>query len=286
MAYRVVLVPVMGDPAEEHALDVTRAITDMLRAHIVGIHVRYPARMDLSGSLFDPGYMPPMVVDAIERRARAAAAEAGAKFEKWRQAAGIATATAPPATGSATAEWQEVQGPIAEEIARRARTADLTVVARSGRQPLSDTDQTLHGALWDSGRPVLLVPGGSDTRLLDTVVIAWNDSREAAHAVSAAWSLIGRARRLVVFIGGGDAALRHSAERFLAHLTWRGYAPATIVGDPSEEIGPGLLAVAEREKAGLIIMGAYSHSRLRHMVFGGATSFILRNGNVPILLAH
>ena len=286
MAYRVVLVPVMGDPAEQHALDVTRAITGMMRTHIVGIHVRHPLRMMASGGLFDPGYMTPSVIEAIEQSDRAAAAEARDKFHKWREASGIDCAVSPPASGGTTAEWHEVQAPVAEEIARRARTVDLTVVARSGRQYLFDTDQTLHGALWESGRPVLLVPGGSATSLFDTVVIAWNDSREAAHAVSAAWSLIGRARRLVVFVGGESEALRHSAERLVSHLAWRGYAPATVLGDSSEETGVGLLAVAGRERAGLIIMGAYSHSRLRHLVFGGATSFVLRHAAIPVLMAH
>lgn len=286
MAYRVVLVPVMGDPADAHALDVTRGITDMLRAHIVGIHVRNPLALVTSGGMFDPGYMTPGVIEAFEQSGRAAAAEAHGTFEKWRTAAGIATANAPPPGGGASAEWHEVQGPVAEEIARRARTVDLTVVARSGRQYVADADQTLHGALWDSGRPVLLVPGGSGSSLFETVVIAWNDSRESAHAVSAAWSLIGRARRLVVFVGGTRQGMRDSAERLVSHLAWRGYAPATIVCDPSEDIGGGLLTVAEQEKAGMVVMGAYSHSRLRHMVFGGATSYVLKNANLPVLLAH
>jgi nucleotide-binding universal stress UspA family protein len=286
MAYRVVLVPVMGDPAEPHALDVTRAIAGMMRTHIIGIHVRHPFPPPPSSGLFDPGYVTPGMLEALEESDRIATAAARDTFHKWRESSGIECATSPPATGSTTAEWHEVRGPVAEEIARRARTADITVIARSGRQYVFDDDQALHGALWESGRPVLLVPGDSATSLFDTVLIAWNDSRESAHAVSAAWSLISRARRLVVFVGGGEDALRHSAERFVAHLTWRGYAPATIAGDASQDTGPALLALAEREKAGLIIMGAYSHSRLRHMVFGGATSFMLRHASVPVLMVH
>ena len=118
------------------------------------------------------------------------AAAARDKFHAWQTASDIESASSPPSSGSVTAEWSEVQGPVAREIARRARTADLTVVARTGRQYAIDSDQTLQGALWESGRPVLLVPGESKAGLFDTVVIAWNDSREAAHAVSAAWSLI------------------------------------------------------------------------------------------------
>jgi nucleotide-binding universal stress UspA family protein len=258
----------------------------MMRTHIVGIHVRHPFPPPPASGLLDPGYVTPGMLEAIEESDRIATAAARNTFHKWREASGIECAEAPPATGSTTAEWHEVKAPVAEEIARRARTADITVIARSGRQYVFDDDQTLHGALWESGRPVLLVPGGNGTSLFDTVLIAWNDSREAAHAVSAAWSLISRARRLVVFAGGADDALRRSAERFVAHLTWRGYAPATIIGDAARETGPALLATAEREKAGLIIMGAYSHSRLRHLVFGGATSFMLRNATVPVLMAH
>ena len=286
MAYRVILVPIMGDPAEPHALDVTRGLTDMIRSHIIGIHVRSPISLAASGAVLDTGYLTAGVIEALEQAGRERAGEARTTFRRWQEATGLANATSPPASGQTTVEWSEVQAPVAPEIARRARTADLTVVARSHRDYAIDADQILQGALWESGRPVLLVPGKSPRPLLDTAVIAWNDSREAAHAVSAAWSLIGRVQRIVVFVGGEDEALRHAAERFVRHLAWRGYASATVVSDPSADTGAGLLAVAEREKAGLIIMGAYSHSRLRHFVFGGATSFILANATIPVLLAH
>ncbi len=286
MAYRVILVPITGDPAERHALDITRGLTDMIRSHIVGVHVRSPISLAASGAALDAGVLAAGVIDALEQSGRERAAAARSIFRQWQEAAGLANATSPPASAQTTVEWNEVQAPVAPEIARRARTADLTVVARSHRDYSVDIDQVLQGALWEAGRPVLLVPGKSPHALFDTVVIAWNDSREAAHAVSAAWSLIGRMKRIVVFIGGEDEALRHAAERFVRHLAWRGYAAATVVGDPAEDTGAGLLAVARREKAGLIVMGAYSHSRLRHFVFGGATSFILANATIPVLMAH
>ncbi|HEX2891038.1 universal stress protein [Vineibacter terrae] len=285
MAYRVILVPIMGDPAEQHALDLTRNLTDMIRSHIVGIHVRHPVGL-VAGGMVAPGYMTPAVVDALEASGRAGAAAARDKFHAWQEAADIQSAATPPSTGSVTAEWCEAHGPVAQEIARRARTADLTVVARTGRQYAVDSDQTLQGALWESGRPVLLVPGESKAGLFDTVVIAWNDTREAAHAVSAAWSLIARARRIVVFVGGSDRQLRESADDLVRHLAWRACAPATVINDPADNAGAGLLAVAARENAGLIVMGAYSHGRLRNLVFGGATNIVLRHTTIPVLMTH
>ena len=132
---------------------------------------------------------------------------------------------------------------------------------------------------------LLLVPGPAPADPFSTVVIAWNDSREAAHAVAAAWSLIGRAKRIVIF-AGGDETLRRSAGQLAVHLAWRGYAPTTVVGEASTDAGSNLLALAGRERAGLIVMGAYSHSRLRHFVLGGMTSDVLRQATIPVLMAH
>ena len=66
MAYRVILVPIMGDPAEQHALDLTRTLTDMIRSHIVGIHVRQPVDIAMAGGMVGPAYMTLSVIEALE----------------------------------------------------------------------------------------------------------------------------------------------------------------------------------------------------------------------------
>jgi nucleotide-binding universal stress UspA family protein len=225
-------------------------------------------------------------MEALEESGRANAAAARTAFRQWQEACGFETAASPGAQAKITTEWTEVEAPVSAEIGSRGRTADLIVLARSTREYAPATDEALHGALFDSGRPVLIVPGQSAVSPYDTVIVAWNDSREAAHAVAAAWSFIGRARRVIVFIGGDDEILRRSADRFAAHLAWRGYAAATIIGEASKDAGAGLLAIADREKAGLIVMGAYTHNRLRQFVFGGVTSHIFRNMTIPVLMAH
>jgi nucleotide-binding universal stress UspA family protein len=286
MAYRVVLVPVLGDPADQAALNTARALGERMHPHIVGLHVRTPLATLVSGSMFDATPMPVEVITRLEEDGRAAAAAARDMFRKWQQASGIEAASTPARAARATAEWVDVEAPVADEIATRARTADLVVLGRASREYAAASDEALHGALFSSGRPTLIVPGEAPAGPFETVVIAWNDSRESAHAVAAAWSLIGRARRIVVFVGGPDEDRRRAADRFVQHLAWRGYAPATLASDASPDVGGALLAIAQREKAGLIVMGAYTHSRLRHFVFGGATSHVLAQTKFPVLMAH
>jgi nucleotide-binding universal stress UspA family protein len=286
MTYRVVLVPVLGDPADAAALAVTGTIMGQMRSHIVGLHVRSPISMAVTGSMFEGAYLSPDIITALEDSRQASAATARDGFRQWQEASGIEMAAAPGGPATLTAEWSEVEAAVSTEIGSRGRTADLIVLARSSREYSATTDDALHGALFYTGRPILLVSGPPPADLFGTAVIAWNDSREAAHATAAAWSLLGRARRIVIFIGGEDEALRRSADRLVTHLAWRGYAAATVVPDASGDAGAALLAVANRERAGLIVMGAYSHSRLRHFAFGGVTSHIFKNTTIPVLMAH
>ena len=285
MAYRVILVPVMGDAADPAALALTQTIAGRLRAHVVGLHVRSPISIAVTGGMFEGAYMTPDLLESLQEAGRTRAAAARDAFRRWQEAAGAEMSAAPGAAARLTAEWSDVEAPVSGEIGRQGRTADLVVLARSARGYTEGTDEALQGALFQSGRPVLLVPGPAPADPFSTVVIAWNDSRESAHAVAAAWSLIGRAKRIVIF-AGGDETRRRSAGRLAVHLAWRGYVPATVVGEASTDIGSSLLALAARENAGLIVMGAYSHSRLRHLVLGGATSDVLQHATIPVLMAH
>jgi nucleotide-binding universal stress UspA family protein len=285
MAYRVILVPLLGEASDKGALDTAHMAGATMHAHIIGLHVRQPLASLISGTMYDAVPLPGTLIQQIEDDRKAHAVAACKTFEAWQNAAAVETATSPGGAVRLTAEWIEMEAPVATEIALRARAADLVVLPRAARDYALATDEGLHGALFDSGRPVLIVPDAASSHF-DTVVIAWNDSREAAHAVAAAWSLIGRAKRIIVFAAGSGEAHRHAAERLTQHLAWRGYSPATVVAEGSADAGPSLLAVAKRERAGLIVMGAYTHSRLRHLAFGGVTSHVLRHATIPVLMAH
>jgi nucleotide-binding universal stress UspA family protein len=287
MAYRVILVPLLGDAADATALDIAQVIGDRTHAHIVCAHVR--PLLWSGGTDVCSGPMPlnDTVIDMIEEHSRRQTGIAREKFQAWLRQHSIRVVPSPGGRPTAlTAEWIESEAAVSHELASLARTSDLVVLARTAREYAPASDEALHGTLFESGRPVLVVPGAVEPRAFETVLIAWNDSREAALAVAAAWSLIGRAKRIVVFVGSANDARRQAANRFSRQIGWRGYAPPTVVFDESNDPGAALLRTAQRDGADLIVMGAYTHSRLRHLVFGGVTSRVLSESATPILMAH
>ncbi|MES1200441.1 MAG: universal stress protein, partial [Pseudomonadota bacterium] len=134
-------------------------------------------------------------------------------------------------------------------------------------------------------------PGWSGGVFGKQVVVAWDASREATRALSEAGPLIDKADKVTVvtvdarpkMFGHGD----HPGANIAAHLSRCG-----LKVDVSNVDGmgrPPALAILEEAntlQADLVVMGAYAHSRLRELVFGGATRDLLRAANVPILMAH
>jgi nucleotide-binding universal stress UspA family protein len=148
---------------------------------------------------------------------------------------------------------------------------------------------TVEAALFDSGRPVLIVPPltSEPAALGDTVVISWNGSTETARAVSFAMPFLIRARRVVVLTVEGATVEGPSGEQIAATLRLHGVS-ATALTKEDERRSPGaaILAQARELGADLLVKGAYTQSRLRQMIFGGPTQHILEHAELPVLMAH
>jgi nucleotide-binding universal stress UspA family protein len=146
----------------------------------------------------------------------------------------------------------------------------------------------LEAALMDTGKPLLIAPKVPPADLLGTVVIAWKDTPEAARAVAAAMPLIDNAARVVILsVGEGDAPADETCIRLQNALRWHNVntsvKPLTRAGRAPVEV---LLEAAGEFGATLLVMGGYSHSRLREVVFGGFTQRILNAADLPVLMAH
>jgi nucleotide-binding universal stress UspA family protein len=144
---------------------------------------------------------------------------------------------------------------------------------------------TLEAVLLDSGRPLLIVPPGGAADFGGPVAVAWNGSVEASRAVAAAMPFLLAAPRVTVVAVGEDdqpAALAQGLARFLA---WHGLQAETKAVRAGEE-GVGSALLAALGDAGLLVMGAYTHSRFRQLVFGGVTRHVLANAGLPVLVSH
>ncbi|MET0531051.1 MAG: universal stress protein [Microvirga sp.] len=167
------------------------------------------------------------------------------------------------------------------------RVFDVTVLGRpdgaNGHTRLS----TVESALFETGRPVLIAPPVAPKTLGTTIAIAWNRSTETARAVLGSMPLLLKARRVVVLELENWGVPGPSASELVRSLATHGIPAEALMGsDPSNKPGEAILGEATALGCDLLVKGAYTQSRLRQMFFGGATSHILGNTTMPVLMAH
>ena len=173
-------------------------------------------------------------------------------------------------------------------IGVRGRLADLIVMSRTpDTNPIYS--EAVTAALFQTGRPVLLIPPGEAAKPLNgNTIIAWNGSREAVHAVTAALPFMEHGKVWAVTGENDDWNSSPIMPQELAsYLKLHNIHAETLLPwinhTPLPEV---ILGSAQKLNAGLIVMGAFGHSRMREMVMGGVTGYMLKAANVPILMAH
>lgn len=186
-----------------------------------------------------------------------------------------------------TAAWRAEMGDEPELLAAYGRAADLLVIGRAGRGDEVSKD-ILDASLVGTGRPMLIASTKPVRAELGTVVIAWKDTREAARAVAAAGPFIERAARVIILSVEEDArSTEKSCDRLCHAMLW--HNPGTTVRHLKQDGRPPvetMLEGAATAGADLLVMGGYSHSRVREVLFGGFTRRVLTAAELPVLMAH
>ncbi len=265
MSYKSILA-VLDEPGEtRQVLDVASNLADRFGARVLGLH----ASLDddyRSQSALEVGYPIDFEYGAIENRERAVATETA--FAERARSEGFAS------------QWYCVDAPKPEReaaIDRLSRSCDLVVL----RQPDADSSEGKVGRcerlLFDSGRPVLMVPYIlKDVPKIRRVLVGWNGTREAARAVFDALPFLMAADKVEILTvekerNGGSGELpegtdlatslaRHGVNVIVTREIAEGTNAAAVIANRAADTG-----------AELLVIGAYSHSRLRERVFGGVT---------------
>jgi nucleotide-binding universal stress UspA family protein len=275
MAIRDILVHLDAAPAAAARLDLAAALARRHDARLTGlvvIDIVLPpiATPDSGGAALGP------LLDAMRRDALVEAEGIRTRFEETLSRIGV------------PGEWRMAEGLSAELVARHGRTADLVVLGQPDPEAgAPNATAVFEGALFSSGRPVLVVPhAGRFADVGRRPLIAWNGRREAARAVHDALPLLDGAERAIVLTVGAEGDEDPSAE-ILDHLG-RHDLPASAAHETARDldVADTLLNYAAESGADLLVMGAYGHSRLREFVLGGATRSILRQMTLPVLMAH
>lgn len=286
---RVILVPVTAGEAGEAALKTAFALGRRFDAHVAALHVRPDPRnaMPYIGEGMS-GVVVQQIMSAAEKDAGERATRARALFDGRSQAAGVRLAEDPTGADGFSASWHDETGREDEVVARRGRLADVLVIgARPEDESGPPMGLVMEAALLESGRPVVIAPPGGAESFGERVAVAWNGSLEAARAVGAGLPVLARAREVTVVAAGPGEAVESAAGEAARYLAWHGIEAATRVIRPrAEATGPAILEEVQRLDADLLIMGAYTHSRFRQMIFGGVTRHVLTQAALPVLVAH
>ena len=182
---------------------------------------------------------------------------------------------------------------IAEEVVAAGRVADVVILSATNPDEITGVERDfVEQVVMALGRPVIVLPfKGKADLSLNEIVIGWDGGREAARATFDALPLLKKAAkvRVVRIDPQKDPSLRGSvAGADLAEALSRHGVKAEAQGYPTEgqDEGQALMRCAEDSGAGLIVMGAYGHSRLAEFIFGGATRFVLNRMGCPVLMSH
>lgn len=286
--FRNLLVPVTGGPADAAVFATARLAAEAFGAHMEFLHVRIDTTevlMSMTAGGIGGGDAVQAVIDRMEAEAETNAQATARRIAELLDGAGIPLRDAPNGPGP-TAEFTQQTGSQSAWVAQHGRFADLVVMGRAGAE--EGGAETLEAALMDTGRPLLIAPSAAPASLGRRVVIAWKDTPEAARAVSCALPFIGRAEQVTIVSVMDDGESKdESAPRLRRALRWH---------NPAVELrilprgSASAVAILHREAASLgadlLVMGGYSHSRLRQVVFGGFTRSTLGDAAVAVLMAH
>lgn len=177
-------------------------------------------------------------------------------------------------------------------VAHRTRFSDLVVLPRPyGEGRGHDCEAITEAAMFEGDVPVLIQPDGTTfPDEINTVMVGWNESTEALRAIRAAMPFLKQADTVNIAIVDPP---QHGPERsdpggsLSQMLSRHGIRPeVSVLSKTLPRVSDVLMRHASDIGADLIVMGAYSHSRFRESILGGATRHMLEMAKVPVLLAH
>jgi len=259
------------DAATSYAISIAKTFD----AHLAGIAFAYePVLPAIVG-----GGIPESVIEEQREENEKAAKTAVAQFEA--SAKDIKHETRMVAASLAGA---------ADTFGEIARLYDLAIVGQSERDRVGPEELIVEGALFGSGRPILVVPADYEGGMrLDRVLICWNGGRNAARATANAIPFLRRANAVEIVTVGTDlaAAAATSAADLARHLGRHDIAAEVKRIEPGNlRVSAAILDYAAKSGAGMLVMGGYGHSRLREFILGGTTRGVLAAMTVPTLMSH
>jgi nucleotide-binding universal stress UspA family protein len=271
-----VVVNLSGRAPLDFAADYATSIAATFGAQVTGIAFLYePVIPD--GTL---GGVPVDLIELQREENSKIARDAISRFEAGVKKAGVA---------SETRQLDATFGGAATLFAQVARRFDISVVAQAQREQGATDELIIEGALFESGRPVIVVPYIQKSGLaLERVLACWDGGRTAARAIADAMPFLERAKAVdLVIVAEERKNDEITGVRMSEHLTRHGVAVSVKrIAKGDLAVQDVILSYAADSGADFMVMGGYGHSRLREFILGGVTRGILNSMTVPVLMSH
>jgi nucleotide-binding universal stress UspA family protein len=272
-----VLVNLTGSQPQGFATDYAISIAQEFGAHLVGVGFIYEPI--IPGSVL--GGVPTDLIEVQREENSKNAKAAIARFEAAAKQAGLSFE--PRLLDASIAGAADLFGRIA-------RRFDLAVVGQARREHGASEELLIEGALFGSGRPVIVVPYIQKQGItLNHVMVCWDGSRPAARAIADSIPFLARAKsvEIVVVTGERDKSGEITGANMSRHLARHGVTvEIKRLASDHIDVQAAILAHAADSSADFMVLGGFGHSRLREFILGGVTRSILASMPVPVLMSH
>ena len=282
MGMKAILVLIEKHDAVQSVLETALLLARRYGSYIEGVPLRWAIQDFALGDI-----VVPFPVEQYEREIAADTQRARQTFETFMQKNDVPRSTT-TRTPSPTFGWLSEPPEDETFVGDYGRAFDVIVMNRPDENSSVLYRRALESALFESGRPLLLCPPSPPGHIGTNVLIAWNGSTEQARAMALAMPLLERAERVTVLtVTGGTGVPGPSAQQMIRYLQWNGVpAESLTVALDGKNTGQAILAAAQTLACDLLVKGAFTQSRLRQMIFGGATQHVMTAATLPVLFAH
>lgn len=278
MSYRDIVVHLTLDPRNEARINMAIAMARRFGARVSGLYTVPPPNVPY----YMGEYIPTELIQKQMDEAQKASVGARESFLSICAGANIEH------------RWLASDMAPVEALRLAARASDLVIVGQPDPNPSDPTaipygtDVLPHELALQAGRPVLAVPhAGSFGEVGRTILVGWNGKREAARAVHDAMPLLRGAESVHLVVVAPEKKGRTPLDEITEHLQRHGLRlQSAVIDSGGQKVGLALMEEAKARGADMMVMGAFGHSRLREMVFGGVTETVLSNMTLPVLLSN
>jgi nucleotide-binding universal stress UspA family protein len=287
---KTILVPTSGSSTDESVFKTALAVARPLAAHLGFYHVRLTTGEAASRAphvAFCVGSGLTSALAYLHEEEDLLAAAAAAHFKDFCKSQSVAVRSAPGFAETVTASWcEEIDSP-ASRLMFHARHSDLIVLARPHHIDYMPS-MLIEDLLIGSGRPMVIAADSAPNGAMDTIVVGWKETPEAARALAAALPLLERAKKVVLAsVTEGDSVVPQTLKHLAWQLAWHGIsAESRVIEGKGSDAAALLSQVAADIHADLLVIGGYGHRPLREFVFGGVTRSLIENAKLPVFILH